>query len=353
MNITYEQAYALPAVVVLCLFIAQMKDLIMATKKRFFKSKVAVHQKVDDDNMVQFGKHSVKLTKLDKVLFPNDDITKQDLINYYVKVFDHMFPSIKNRAVTMHRFPNGITQEGFYQKDMGEYFPSWIKHVQIAKQGGHNDYVVCNNVATIAYLANQACITPHIWLSRITKLNYPDRMIFDLDPGNANSFSTVRKAAFALHKILDQLSLKSFVMTTGSRGLHVIVPLNQRSDFDTVRAFAYDIASLIANQNPELFTVEHRINKRKERVFIDTTRNAFAQTCVAPYAVRAQQGAPIATPITWEELENPRLTSQSYTMKNIFKRLQQHKDPWLGMLQIKQSISRARKKLDGLLLTMS
>lgn len=305
--------------------------------------------KKSQDIFTKFGRHNVTLTNQTKILFPDNGITKGDLVNYYAKIAPYMLPYMKNRAVTMHRFPDGIDGQDFYQKDISDYFPAWIKNVVIAKQGGKNNYVVCNNIETLVYLANQACITPHIWLSRIDKLDYPDRMIFDLDPGKDNAFGVVRNAAQALHEILTTLKLTSFVMTTGSRGLHIVVPLNRQADFDTVRAFARDVAMLAVSNNPKDFTIEPRLNKRHGRLFIDTTRNAFAQTGVAPYAIRAKPGAPVATPISWDELENSKLTAHTYTIKNIFKRLEKQEDPWLKIHTIKQSLKTARKNLDGLL----
>ncbi len=327
----------------------KIKETKKSTKpqkqNKITKKKVSTKQsKKESETTVKIGSHQVKLTNQDKVLYPKDGITKADLITYYQAVAPYMLPHMKNRAVTMHRFPDGIDSEGFYQKDISDYFPSWIKRVEIPKEGGLNTYVVCNNAETLVYLANQACITPHLWLSHIKKLNYPDRMIFDLDPGSKADFSTVRKAALNIRDILTGIGLKSFVMTTGSRGLHVVVPLNERVDFDTVRAFARQIADYVAEQNPDHFTTEARINKRKGRLFIDFTRNAYAQTSVSPYAVRAQLGAPIATPITWKELEkNRKLHSQSFTIKNIMARLKKQGDPWEKINTIKQSLAQAKK----------
>ncbi len=288
-----------------------------------------------ETGVLKVGKQSIELTNQDKILFPRSGITKGELIEYYQKIAPYMLPYMKDRAITMHRFPDGITHEGFYQKDISDYFPDWIQSAKIRKEGGYNHYVVCNDAATLVYLANQACITPHIWLSRINKLDYPDKMIFDLDPGK-DDFSIVRKAAFAIRDELDELGLKSFVMTTGSRGLHVIVPLKSTQNFDTVRAFARNVADRVAAQNPKLFTTEVRLNKRRGRLFIDSTRNAFAQTTVAPYAVRAHDGAPVAMPISWDELKKPSLHAQSFTIKNIFKRLEKNKNPWPGFARCKQ-----------------
>jgi bifunctional non-homologous end joining protein LigD len=233
----------------------------------------------------------------------------------------------------MQRFPNGITQDGFYQKDIGDYFPDWIPTVTVKKlEGGTTTYVVCNNSATLVYLANQACITQHAWLSRIDKLNYPDRMIFDLDPVNDKQFDLVKETGFKLNKLLDEFNLRSYVMLTGSRGIHIIVPIKRLYKFDTVRACARALADILVKRDGEKhLTTEPRFDKRKGRLFIDATRNAYAQTTVAPYSVRALQGAPVATPVTWNELESSKITAQSFSIKNIEMRLEKIKDPWAGI----------------------
>ncbi len=292
---------------------------------------------------LKLGKYVVAVGNERKILFPKSKITKGELIEYYRRIAPIMIPYMKDRPLTMQRFPQGIDEEGFYQKDAPDYFPKWIKFKSIKKKAdGYVRYVVCNNAATLVYLANQACITPHLWLSKIDKLRYPDRMIFDLDP-SGRDFNLVRKAAKQLKSILDQLELPSFVMTTGSRGLHIVIPLKRGHHFDWVRSFARDIAELIVQQSPRQFTLEIRKVKRRGRVFIDILRNAYGQTGVAPYAVRPKPGAPIATPITWKEAFNPRLTPQRYTIKNIFRRLAQKDDPWQDINKFACSLSKARK----------
>jgi bifunctional non-homologous end joining protein LigD len=282
--------------------------------------------------------HPITLTNTKKILFTKDKITKGDLIAYYKKIAPIMLPYIKDRAVTLHRFPDGITKEGFYQKDISDYFPSWIKRKAIPKEGGKNTYVVCNDADTLVYLANQACITPHIWLSTINNLKKPTRMIFDLDPGKTQDFELVRQTALLIRKALKKHNLTSYVMTTGSRGVHIVIPLDGKETFDTVRAYARAIAQHVVAQNPKQLTIEPRLNKRRGRLFIDITRNAYAQTTAAPYAVRAKHGAPVATPLTWKELENKKITAQTFTIKNIFGRLKKQNDPWKSMLRKKQSL---------------
>lgn len=299
--------------------------------------------------LMKVGRHVIQLSNLEKELFPKDYITKGDLIQYYHNIADIMIPHMKNHPITMQRFPNGITQEGFYQKDISDYFPAWIKSVPVTKQeGGIVRYALCNDAATLIYLANQGCITLHLWLSTKSKLDYPDRLIFDLDASHKD-FASVKKTAFLLKDVFETLELVPFVMTTGSRGLHVVVPLKKRDTFDEVRSFARDLAEYLVHEHPDMLTLEMHKEKRKKRIFLDILRNAFGQTGVAPYAVRALPGAPVATPITWQELQKSVSDSQQYTIKNIFRRLGRRDDPWDKFDTQARSLSSARKKLRALM----
>jgi bifunctional non-homologous end joining protein LigD len=208
--------------------------------------------------------------------------------------------------------------------------------------------VLCQNEATLVYLANQGCLTPHIWLSKINNINYPDRMIFDLDPSD-NDFTTARKIALELREYLVDFGLHPFVMTTGSRGLHVVSPLKPTCTFDEVRSFARDLADYCAAKNGKKVTTAVRKEKRKGRLFIDTARNSYAATGVAPYAVRAVPGACVATPIEWDEVEDSKLKPGRYTIKNIFKRLDSHGDVWHAINAHATSLKKAQKKLAKLL----
>ena len=305
---------------------------------------------MEEKEKMKFGKYSVSISNRDKIFFPSSKYTKGDLIDYYKKISELMIPHIKGRPISMLRFPDGINGKQFYQKDTPDYFPDWIEVKQVKKQdGGTTNYVICNNTATLVYLANQACITPHIWLSKKDKLDYPDRMIFDLDHSD-NDFSKVKSVAEKLKKILGKdLNLPVCLMTTGSRGLHVVIPLERSSNFDEVRDFAQTIAKHLETENPGEITTATHINKRGNKLYIDTARNGFGQTSVAPYAIRPIEGAPVATPIDWEDLENPSLTSQTYNIKNIFLRFEKKPDPWRNINRHSVSITSARKKLDEIM----
>lgn len=295
------------------------------------------------DGALIFGKYKVDLSNTDKIIFPDEGITKGDLIEYYRKIANVMLPHVEDRPLTLHRFPDGINGEGFYQKEASDYFPEWIEKLPVKKkEDGETHYVICNNEATLVYLANQASITPHVWLSRKNRLEKPDRLIFDLDPPEGNDFSAVRRAAITLRKFLDnEVGLTSFVMTTGSRGLHLAVPIKASQDFDAVRSFAQKVAKIVAQRNPDSLTTEIRKEKRKGRIFLDTARNAYAQTAVAPYSVRPKPGAPVATPLDWDELSEDHLNAQSYRIRNIFRRLAQKPDPWKQINRHRVSLPKA------------
>ncbi len=287
-----------------------------------------------------YGKYTISISNPDKVLLP-PAFTKEEIVNYYDAIADTMVPYLKNRPLMMHRFPDGLSGESFYQKDASDYFPEWIKRAQVPKEGGYNHFVVCQNRATLVYIATQACITPHIWLSKIDKLHYPDHLIFDLDP-SGEDFTPIRTIALSLKMMFDTLGLTSFVMTTGSRGLHVIVPLNRTLEFKEVKAFATQCAHILLKEHPDLTTLEIRKEKRGQKVFIDTLRNQYGSTAVAPYAIRARPGAPVATPLHWDEVKDPHIHPQSFNIKNLFKRLDSIKDPWEDFLATRQSLSKAQ-----------
>jgi bifunctional non-homologous end joining protein LigD len=295
------------------------------------------------------GKYPIELTDLNKILFPKSKISKKDCIKYYEYIAPIMIEHLKDRPLTMYRFPNGITDDGFYQKEIPDYFPKWIDRVSIKKKDkGYTTYVVCNTATTLIYLANQGCFTPHIWLSKTDKLTFPDRMMFDLDPAQGISFEKIQWAAKELKKVLESIQLTSFVMTTGSRGAHIVVPLKRIHSFDYVRAIAQNIARIVAKKYSQDLTLEIRKTNRGKRIFIDTLRNAFGQTGVCPYAIRPKEGAPIATPLEWNEFLHKRMQSTYFTLSNIRKRMSKKEDPWSQMGTYAHSLRHCSKRLQEL-----
>jgi bifunctional non-homologous end joining protein LigD len=301
----------------------------------------------EGESAIRVGGRDVKITRPEKVLFPDDGITKQDLVDYYRRAAQWILPHLRERPLTLERFPDGIHGSRIIQKSAASYFPRWIETVSVAKVGGSVRHVICNDEATLVYLANLACITPHIWLSRIDKCDYPDQMVLDLDPSGA-SFAPVVETAKAARKLLEQLGLPAYVKTTGSRGLHVVVPLKRQEDFDSVRAFARQVAEVLVNQSPNERTLEQRKDKRGQRVFIDINRNAYAQTVAPAYAVRPRPRAPVSAPLDWRELDEKSLRPDGVTIRNIFQRLEKMRktdDPWKDLRARAASLKQAAQEL--------
>jgi bifunctional non-homologous end joining protein LigD len=293
-----------------------------------------------------FGRYEIDVSNADKVFFPDSAITKGEVVEYYAAVAETMLPYIGGRPVSMKRYPDGIEGESFFQKRVPPHFPDWLENVGVPlKQGNGTVYhVVIRRTADLVYLADQACLTPHVWLAPSAHLNRPDRMIFDLDP-SADDMDLVRYAARAIRGVLRELGLAAYVMTSGSRGYHVWVPLDSGEDFDTVRKLARGIAETVVDHDPESFTLEQRRDQRGDRVFLDHMRNAYGQTSVPPYAVRARPGAPVATPLNWHELSaGPR----DFTIGTVRRRLGQRDDPWRGMTRHVRPLVEAEQRLDAL-----
>jgi bifunctional non-homologous end joining protein LigD len=293
----------------------------------------------------------VRVTHPEKVLFPGDGITKGDLVAYYRTVAPRMLPLVSGRPVTMQRFPDGIGRGGFLQKQIGRHFPDWFERVTApnrrTRQATVRDqvtYPVCRHADDLAYLANQGCITPHVWLSRTPDIHHPDQMVFDLDPAS-DDLGVLRSAAAALHGLLDELGLASFLKASGSRGLHVVVPLVPAADTDTVKVVSMAVAEVLAARHPDDFTTEGRIANRHGRLYLDIGRNGYAQTMAAPYAVRGLPGAPVSVPLDWSELDD--FVPGRHTLRTIADRLAAP-DPWAGMDAAASRLDRAAARLDEL-----
>jgi bifunctional non-homologous end joining protein LigD len=297
-----------------------------------------------------FGRLRVELSRLDKVLFPEADISKGDLLAYYDDVASVILPHLRDRPLALERFPDGITSEGFIQQQRSDYFPSWISNCPTPRADDASrvvDHVVCSNRATLTYLANQAAVTLHGWLSRASDLECPDRLVFDLDPPN-DAFEAVRTTALTVFAHLRSLGMNPFVMTTGSRGLHVVAPLRPTAGFDEVRQFATRVADRLAHRHPEAMTTAQRKAKRGDRVYLDMSRNAYGQTTVVPYSVRALPDAPVATPLQPDELNDTRLHARRWTLENVRQRLERHGDPWKAMGRRATVLHTARHAFEAL-----
>ncbi len=287
---------------------------------------------------------NIEITHPDRMLFPDDGVTKADLVEYYDEIADVMLPHVKDRPLTLWRYPRGIDQKGFVQQDFADTLPDWMGSAEVAKEGGTVVHPIANRREALVWLANQNSITPHSWLSRSDRLEQPDQIIFDLDPSTSD-FAVVKATARAFADVLDDLGLASYLKTTGSRGLHVVVPVSRSQDFDTVRQFARDVAEVVAADDPDRRTVEARKDKRGDRIYLDVMRNAYAQTAVAPYAVRARRGAPVATPLEWDELDGRGLRADRFTVREVPKRVAEQGDPWVDIRRHARSLTRPMQRL--------
>lgn len=286
----------------------------------------------------------VQLSHLDKVFFPDDGITKGDLVGYYEAMAPRITGFLRDRPLVMERYPDGISGQRLVQKNVPRYFPDWVTTAKVSKRDGVVSHVICDKPATLVYLANQACVELHVFLSALAALDRPDQLVFDLDPPDEAGFGQACRNAVALRELLEsELGLATFVKTTGGKGLHVHVPLRPDSDFDTVRGFARTVAGVLAGRFPRQLTTQQRKDQRGQRLYLDVMRNAYAQTAVAPYSVRARPGAPVATPLHWGEVEDGGLRPRQFTMRNLPGELERRGDPWAGMARRRRRLPDDRR----------
>jgi bifunctional non-homologous end joining protein LigD len=278
------------------------------------------------DARMRAGRRNVRITHPDKSLFP-DGTTKADLAAYYRDVAPAMLPHVRERPVSMQRFNAGIGRPGFFQKDVPKGAPEWVPIVTVPKKGGTVRHVLANETATLVWLANQNCITPHVSTARADRLERPDRIVWDLDPSD-DDFGLVRRTALALGEVLRAAGCEPFAMVTGSRGIHVVVAVRRRYGYGAVRDAALAVAQALVERHPDDLTTEFYKEKREGRLFVDVNRNGRAQTAVPAYAVRPRPGAPVATPLRWEELEDGGLRPDGFAMRDALARLERDGDPW-------------------------
>ena len=231
------------------------------------------------------------ITHPEKVLFPDDGITKGAVAAYYEAIASIMLPHVRGRPITMERYPSGIGDKGFIQKDVSKGFPEWLERVEVPKKDGTVHHPVVGDTRSLLWLANQNCITPHVWTSRTPDLYYPDICVFDLDPSKEDP-EALRTVALALRDLLLELGLESWVKTSGSKGFHIVVPLDGKADFGAVGRFAHTAGSVLVSRDPARLTQEFSKADRGGRILVDTGRNGYSATFAAPYAVRARPGAP-------------------------------------------------------------
>jgi bifunctional non-homologous end joining protein LigD len=288
------------------------------------------------------------ITHPEKILFPDCGITKGELASYYERIAPVMLPHLRGRPITMERYHRGIAAPGFFQKDVSKGFPDWLERVEVPKHGGTVHHPIANDTRSLLWLANQNSITIHVWPSRTPNLYNPDICVFDLDPSKADDPDALRKAALSVRGLLAELGLPSWIKTSGSKGFHIAVPLDGKSDFGVVARFAHGVGSVLVERDPDNLTQEFSKADRGGRILVDTGRNGYSATYAATYTVRAKPGAPVSAPCTWEELERGDVALGTFTLRTMAQRIADVGDLWSDMLKKKRSLKRPLERLHKL-----
>jgi bifunctional non-homologous end joining protein LigD len=283
----------------------------------------------------------VRLTSPDKVLYPEAGVTKRELAEYYRKVADWILPHLQGRPLTLVRCPEGWEGECFYQKHVDDSFPEALGRVDVAEEEGEVEtYAVADDLPSLVALVQRGVLELHVWGSRRDRLERPDRLTFDLDPGPGVPWMRVVEAAFAVREALAELGLASFLKTTGGKGLHVVLPVDRTTGWDDAKAFSRAVVERVAEREPRRYTTNASKAKRGGKIYLDYLRNSRGATAVAPYSPRARAGAPVSTPIRWDEL-TPSLASNRYTIRSLPRRLAAlAEDPWAALATTRQRITK-------------
>ncbi|AZA80889.1 DNA ligase D [Chryseobacterium lactis] len=301
-------------------------------KAKTSSKKTETHEK---ENEITLNQHKVKLTNQDKIYFPKDGISKGDVIDYYQSVATYILPYLKNRPLSLNRFPNGIEEQGFYQKDAGEHIPEWIKTTQVYSESNDKyiDYIYCNDKATLAYLNNLGCIDLNPWNSSLPDLDHPDYLVLDLDPSKKNSFDDVIETALQVNEILTSIKIKGYCKTSGSTGIHIYIPMGGKYDFDQVKDFAHILMKQVNEKLPKITTLERSLQKRdSNKIYLDYLQNRTGQTLASAYSLRPKEGASVSMPLDWNELK-PGIKPTDFNIHNSLERIKEKGDlfkPVLG-----------------------
>jgi len=318
-----------------------------AVEKAVPASRAFKTEELSGDVTVKVGQAAVALTHLDKVYWPGEGHTKGDLVKYYYEVAKYILPYLKDRPLIMKRYPNGIAGPFFHQHDVNEV-PEYVHTATLDVEGHTVDYIVGDNVATLLYMANMGAIERHPWHSRVRNLDRPDWFVFDLDPQGVE-WDVICDVAVTCKEILDSLGLESYAKTSGSRGIHVYVPIKPAYSYEQVADFAESVARLVEREHPDVATLERSLKKRKAaRIYLDHMQNARGKSVVAPYSVRPKPGATVSAPVEWNEIKRKQVTIQDFNIETMMERLRRRGDIFKPVLANRQRLDGAIKKLDGL-----
>jgi len=289
----------------------------------------------ENEKEITLNRHKVKLTNQDKIYFPKDGITKGEVIEYYQSVADYILPHLKNRPLSLNRFPNGIEEQNFYQKEAGDNIPDWIKTTQVYSESNDKDidYIYCNDKATLAYLNNLGCIDMNPWNAALPDLEHPDFLVLDLDPSKKNTFDDVIETALQVHEVLKSIKIEGYCKTSGSTGIHIYIPMGGKYDFDQVKDFAHILMKQMHEKLPEITTLERSLQKRDDKkIYLDYLQNRSGQTLASVYSIRPKEGASVSMPLEWNELKKG-LKPTDFNIHNALERIKEKGDlfkPVLG-----------------------
>ncbi|PZX61285.1 bifunctional non-homologous end joining protein LigD [Algoriphagus ratkowskyi] len=310
--------------------------------------KLSTHANNTSDNSLEIDGINVPVSNLEKPLWPKDGITKYDLIDYYIAVSEYILPFLKDRPQNLHRHPNGIEKESFYQKDTPEGYPDWIETVKLYSESSDKniDYMLCQKEATLIYMANLGCIEINPWNSRVGSLEKPDYIVIDLDPSEKNDFQEVVEVAQSFHHLLNELGIEGYCKTSGSSGLHIYIPMGAVYTFEEARNFCKLLCTIIQEQLPKLTTMERPLKARKGRIYLDYLQNRSAQTLASVYCVRPKHGATVSTPLLWKEV-NMKLDKGDFTIFTVMERIEKFPDLFKEVLGKGVSIEKTLERLEG------
>lgn len=289
------------------------------------------------------------ITHPEKVLFPDDGITKGELAAYYEAIAPLMLPHLVRRPVTMERYPAGIGEEGFMHKSVARGFPAWLERVDVPKKGGTVHYPLVTDLRSLLWITNQNCITAHVWTSRLPDLHHPDCCVVDLDPSEEEQPKVLRKVCLAVRDLIAEVGLASWVKTSGSKGFHIFVPVDSTTGYGEVGRFAHLLAQVLMRRDPDHLTQEFAKVDRGGRIYLDTGRNGPGATFAAAYAVRAKAGAPVSAPCTWDEVESGGIGPRSFSLRSMAQRVVDVPDPWSGLLDAGYDLREAIERLKAML----
>ncbi|REA58532.1 DNA polymerase LigD [Dyadobacter luteus] len=295
-------------------------------------------------------KKEAELTNLDKLYWPDEGITKGELLDYYSRIAPYILPYLKNRPLSLLRHPNGIKEKGFFHKDAGNSAPDWVTKKEIHSESTDKmiNYLVCNDLESLLFIANLGCIEMNPWNSTVNKLDRPDYIVMDIDPSPKNTFEEVIDVALVIKEIMDETDMTGYCKTSGSSGLHVYIPFNKKHTYDESRDFAHILASMVTERLPKTTTLERSLNKRKKnQIYVDYLQNREGQTLASAYSVRPKPGATVSAPLEWKEVKHG-LQIRDFTIHNMLDRVENKGDLFKGVLGKGIDMNKTLAKMEGL-----